>query len=345
MVDARRDENEQCSFGGYLKERRQGIYPEATSLGSHARIPSRLGKAITQEELAEAVGVSRTWYALLEAGTVGASPALLGRLSDALSLQPDERLRFFRLGIPELGWDIPAIPEGIFDTAPSASPNDQRLSVPVASLDEIGPAARRFAAAREEFLTSGSERKNVPRPRILASWTRCRAAHVDPNRAAAPIAAMTEGNLAERREQNKRLLRTAKPVVSYLDDHLAQSGYAVALTDSTGCILELHGEADVRRHLARIDFVPGGGWSENAAGTNAIGTSIADGRPMQLMAAEHFCEGWQDLTCTAAPIRSSRTGEVIGALDITGGYRLVRPYLLGFVMRCALEIEEALAKT
>ena len=63
---------------------------------------------------------------------------------------------------------------------------------------------------------------------------------------------------------------------------------------------------------------------------------------MQLMSAEHYCEGWQDLTCTAAPVRSS--GRIVGVVDITGNYALVRPYLLGVVMRCALEIEEELNK-
>lgn len=334
------DRDKRGEFGAYLKERRQQIPPDATALGGYARLRGRVGKPVTQEELAEAADVSRTWYSLLEAGTVVASSALLGRLSDALSLLPDDRLRFFRLGIPELR-EL-AVPDGVFTTAPSAAPGRQRLSVPVVSPDEIELAARRFATAREAFLSSGSELPSTSRPRILASWLRCRAADLDPNRLAAPFIAGSDDSLSWRRERSEKFLRVAKPVASFLADNLAESGYAVALTDDTGCILELRGEADVRRRLSRIDFVPGGGWSEAAAGTNAIGTSIIDGRPMQLMAAEHFCEGWQDLTCTAAPVRLSRSGKIVGAIDITGSYSLVRPYLLGFVMRCALEIEEAL---
>ena len=49
------------------------------------------------------------------------------------------------------------------------------------------------------------------------------------------------------------------------------------------------------RLLERLEFVAGADWSEDAAGTNAIGTALTDGRPLQLMAAEHFCEGWQHL--------------------------------------------------
>jgi transcriptional regulator with XRE-family HTH domain len=64
-----------------------------------------VGKAVTQAELAEAIGVSREWYALLECGAARtrASTGLLGRLADALMVTPDERGRLFHLTVPELG--------------------------------------------------------------------------------------------------------------------------------------------------------------------------------------------------------------------------------------------------
>jgi transcriptional regulator with XRE-family HTH domain len=58
---------------------------------------------VTQEELAEAVGVSRVWYAQLEIGTSKrVSTDLLGRLGDALMLDKAQRATLFQLGIPEL---------------------------------------------------------------------------------------------------------------------------------------------------------------------------------------------------------------------------------------------------
>jgi transcriptional regulator with XRE-family HTH domain len=59
---------------------------------------------VTQEEIAEAVGVSRNWYRRLESGaSVRASTKLLDRLAHALALTPDERMTLFTLAIPELG--------------------------------------------------------------------------------------------------------------------------------------------------------------------------------------------------------------------------------------------------
>jgi transcriptional regulator with XRE-family HTH domain len=58
---------------------------------------------VTQEELAECIGVSRVWYAMLESRTtVRTSSALLDRLAAALMVTPEERTALFDLAFPEL---------------------------------------------------------------------------------------------------------------------------------------------------------------------------------------------------------------------------------------------------
>jgi transcriptional regulator with XRE-family HTH domain len=87
-----------------LKVLRGGLDPNVRDLGRHARRPSRIGKRVTQEELAEAIGVSREWYAALESPTTTrrTSPGLVGRLADALMMSPEDRARVFHLAVPEL---------------------------------------------------------------------------------------------------------------------------------------------------------------------------------------------------------------------------------------------------
>jgi transcriptional regulator with XRE-family HTH domain len=59
---------------------------------------------VTQEELAEAIGVSREWYGMLEsAAPTRTSTGLLKRLADALMVTPQQRARLFQLAVPELG--------------------------------------------------------------------------------------------------------------------------------------------------------------------------------------------------------------------------------------------------
>ena len=89
--------------GAFLKEQRRRIPRDARSLGRYLRLPARRGKVVTQEEFAEAIGVSRVWYAMLESGAaLNASPRLLARLADALDLPDESRNVLFKLALPEL---------------------------------------------------------------------------------------------------------------------------------------------------------------------------------------------------------------------------------------------------
>src|SRR5205807_5269617 len=215
-----------------------------------------------------------------------------------------------------------------------------RVNLSIASPLEIERTARQLREIREGFLTTGSLATLSPRPLILDSWQRCHSMHVNPSRRFAPLAVARESQLYQLREANELLIRATHSVMGRLTDFLAGSGYVIVLSDVKGCLLDVLGDAGIRRRLARIDFVPGGNWSEAAAGTNAIGTALADRHVVQLMAAEHYCDGWQDLTSTPAPIRHPFTGEVIGVLDVTGDYRLIRSFLTNSLAAAALEVQQ-----
>src|SRR5881227_639035 len=217
-----------------------------------------------------------------------------------------------------------------------------RVNLSIASPLEIERTARQLRAIREGFLTTGSLVAHSPRSLILESWQRCNTMHVNPSQRYAPLAVAREAQLAHLREANELLIRATRSAMARLTDFLADSGYVIVLSDAKGCLLDVVGDTNIRRRLARIDFVPGGNWSEAAAGTNAIGTALADGHVVQLMAAEHYCDGWQDLTCTAAPIRHPFTGEIMGVLDVTGDYRLIRSFLTNSLAAAALEVQQEL---
>jgi transcriptional regulator with XRE-family HTH domain len=92
-----------AEFPVFLKTLRRRIPPDASTLGVWKRLPARCGRRVTQEEAAEAVGVSRNWYRRLEScATVRASPKLLNRLATAFAVTPGERTTLFVLGIPEM---------------------------------------------------------------------------------------------------------------------------------------------------------------------------------------------------------------------------------------------------
>jgi transcriptional regulator with XRE-family HTH domain len=96
-------EQEKERVGTLLRRCRARLGADRASLGKYLRLPNRVGKVVTQEEVAEAVGISRQWYALLEnERPVRISAAVLAAIADVLMMDKRERGAFFWLAVPEL---------------------------------------------------------------------------------------------------------------------------------------------------------------------------------------------------------------------------------------------------
>ena len=86
-----------------VKRCRARIPPDSASLGPYLRLPVHVGQAVSQEEVAEAVGITRHWYSMMERGRGERfSSAVLGRIADALMMDPTERAALFHLAVPEI---------------------------------------------------------------------------------------------------------------------------------------------------------------------------------------------------------------------------------------------------
>ncbi|MEU2064878.1 GAF domain-containing protein [Streptomyces sp. NPDC013455] len=193
--------------------------------------------------------------------------------------------------------------------------------------------------AHETFTTAGT----VPRPVrsvVAESWRRSARAGVGPDGTAS--VEMTDGDLGSYRAEHP--LARVMPLFRELMGTFAADGeHLLAVCDAHGRLLWVEGHAATRRRADRMNFVAGARWSESAVGTNAPGTAVAVGRPVQVFAAEHFMRRVQPWTCAAAPVHDPRTGYVLGAVDITGGDRLAHPHSLGFVQAVARAAEAQLA--
>jgi transcriptional regulator with XRE-family HTH domain len=326
----------------FLMHARSRLSPTNVGLPetSHRRVPG-----LRREEVAELIGISADWYRVFESGRpVTVSSQVLERLSLALGLDAFDQANLFRLALPELY-------RAQIVTLAEPPPSMSSLVTPLDSLSDVEAVRRSLSIQRDRFLTttlsvdsfSPADQPRALRPRILRSWKRSHDLQVAADRKEALRVVEGSVDFAIAHPAQERLLDVSSSILTHLANTFAGTGYAVVLTDGAGTILGIRCDPDMRRKLERIAFEPGAAWDEASAGTNAIGTALTDDRPLQLMAAEHYCDGWQDLTCTAAPIHNPDTGEIVGVLDITGDYRLVRPQLLGTMVQYALEIEERLA--
>jgi transcriptional regulator with XRE-family HTH domain len=103
MELAEAEEQGEERLGVLLRRCRERVRAERASLGPYLRLTKRIGKAVTQEEVAESVGISREWYTKMECDRpVRVSARVLSRIADALMMDPPERAALFRLAVPEL---------------------------------------------------------------------------------------------------------------------------------------------------------------------------------------------------------------------------------------------------
>jgi hypothetical protein len=206
-----------------------------------------------------------------------------------------------------------------------------------------GTLAATLRAIHEQFVTGDVDAaylESTPiRREVADSWRRSLAQGVDPD-------CVTEQSVSDdvSRLRDAHPLSSAMPIIrQLLVDDAAESGVVVAVTAADGTLLWVEGDRNARRRAEAMNFVPGADWSERAAGTNAPGTALALDRAIQIRGSEHFARVVQPWSCTAVPIHARDNGALIGALDLTGGIRVVSPQTLALVRATAVAVENHLA--
>ncbi|GAA1875310.1 GAF domain-containing protein [Pseudonocardia ailaonensis] len=173
----------------------------------------------------------------------------------------------------------------------------------------------------------------VVRPLVSESWQRSLAAAINPATSQPPLR-------FDPREGRERL--SAHPlhgIMPLLRTNLVsiaeEAMHVVVVTDEEGTVLWREGASAVLRRADRVGLVEGSCWSEKVIGTNAMGTTLAVGRPVQIHSTEHVVRAVHEWTCVAAPVRDPDTGRVIGAVDITGPRSTLHPAMLALVTTTA----------
>ncbi|HEX6652652.1 MAG TPA: GAF domain-containing protein, partial [Thermoleophilaceae bacterium] len=208
---------------------------------------------------------------------------------------------------------------------------------------DIAPALRARQLRREwEHFLSGGPVSGIRTP-VADSWQRSLDAGVAP---AAGWWAPTASDRVEALERwEHHPLRQTEPLIRDCLGGLArESGHLIVVSDAAGVLLMLEGDAGVRSRAAdSMNFTEGAVWSEDGAGTNAIGTALAADHAVQIFAAEHFAEVVQAWTCSAAPVHDPDTGHLLGVIDLTGLQQDVHPHSLSIAVTTARAVESHLS--
>ncbi|MDF2881237.1 MAG: sigma-54-dependent Fis family transcriptional regulator [Clostridiaceae bacterium] len=141
--------------------------------------------------------------------------------------------------------------------------------------------------------------------------------------------------------ENRQIIKIARPFMEILYDFLKGSGFSLYLTESEGIVLTMIGDKDILYDLDKMGIAIGADMSEKSTGTNAIGTSLAEDCSVQISGTEHFINVYHIWTCSASTIHNEQ-GDIIGCLNLTGRYQLAHPHTLGLVVAAVKSIENQL---
>lgn len=209
------------------------------------------------------------------------------------------------------------------------------------ALISLRTAPGRLRQARRQWLETGELGAGLLDERLHASWQRSLAYGLTPQGRASGGPHASAAQLAHALEQRRSLLAQARPVMEFVAEQVRASDSLVILADPQGMLLHALGDDGFADKAARVALRPGAVWLEQWRGTNAIGTALADGRPVVINGAEHYLERNGFLSCAAAPI-ADPGGAVLGVLDISGDRRGYHPHTLGLARSAARMIEHQL---
>jgi sigma-54 dependent transcriptional regulator, acetoin dehydrogenase operon transcriptional activator AcoR len=205
----------------------------------------------------------------------------------------------------------------------------------------LGTDAQLKVEARWADALAAASAPDGVRPMVRDSWSRSLVARVRPELPSAPLVWDVDALHAARRCTD--WLPLARGAVAPQRGMYAEGGHILSLFDAAGRMLVAEGAPGALERLAEIGFRPGGLWAEDAAGTNGPGTALATGRPVHIVGAEHFCEAWRPWHCAAVPVRDPASGDILGAVDISGAREAAHPHTLTLTIALAVAIEQMLA--
>ncbi len=206
----------------------------------------------------------------------------------------------------------------------------------VAPGTDLSTHARVLSRVHDAVLAGGRPPVR-PRRVVARSWSRVLDLGLDPDRPRVRDPLPVEAVEARRRGSGLSL------VVDELRQVLvgvADASHAlVVVTDADGVVLWREGSSATRRQADRLGFAEGATWTEAAVGTNAIGTALAEAAPVQLFSAEHFEAAQHPWYCSAAPVHSPVTGDLLGVVDVSGPALTLHP-AIGALVETSVRLAE-----
>jgi transcriptional regulator of acetoin/glycerol metabolism len=167
-----------------------------------------------------------------------------------------------------------------------------------------------------ERFHAGREPTTAAEGALFLRWSRARGLGAAPDGPGPEERLVRGAELAVRAEPLAPLVHEGVTLLDRATGAAADRDFCLLLADATGVVTWSAGGGAFADEARRLRLIPGATWSEEARGTNAIGTALTEGRPTAVVGAAHFGRRFHDLVCYAAPVHDP-DGRVVAVLDAT----------------------------
>ena len=183
--------------------------------------------------------------------------------------------------------------------------------------------------------------RNMTSDAVAHSWARCLNEHgLEPGQKRRPPM-LSRSELPGRRHRMADVIDCARYEMTTLYQQLGDADSAVVLTDPQGVIMHMVSSDAFERMAAPLGLQVGAIWSEAEAGTNGMGTCVAEAGPVVVQQTDHFLTQYAGLTCSAVPIYDP-AGEMCAVLDVSSSSTQAQQHLLVLLGMTARMIENRL---
>ena len=176
-------------------------------------------------------------------------------------------------------------------------------------------------------------------PELVRCWSRARGLGA-PAEGPRPEDVLLRGDALRAHVGPVELLRAVgDSILDRATARAAERDFLLLVADADGVVVRASGGGQFAPVAERLLLIEGACWSEDARGTNAIGTAVVDNRPTEVHGHAHFGRSYHDLVCYAAPVRGV-DGRPIAVLDATSRLDRADPELGRIVVDAAHALEQ-----
>lgn len=187
----------------------------------------------------------------------------------------------------------------------------------------------------EKFVGAGKIPKDI-KSYIQQSWIRSKHYNID-SALEHSQTKMTDANEICFIKENQFLVDQSNPYLQKLLNLMDTEMLVIALSNHKSEIVSTLGKN--LRTAEKINLTPGSRWSEEDRGTNGIGTTVQESKPLSIFGHEHYSSSWHEWICTSSPILDPFTNKMLGVINLSGQKDFVPLHNIALVQSIARMIE------